>query len=168
MAIAPVELAPGVVIGGGGTRCRSSPAPASSRARSWPSRPPHALAAMAGRLGIALVFKSSFDKANRSSIEQLPRPRPGGGSARSCAGSRQETGLPLLTDVHEPDQCGPAAEVCDVLQIPAFLCRQTDLVVAAARDRPGGQRQEGAVHGPGRHAPDRGQGPGARATTGSP
>src|SRR5262249_15220928 len=46
---------------------------------------------------------------------------------------KQETGLPVITDVHEPEQCAPAAEVCDVLQIPAFLCRQTDLVVAAAR-----------------------------------
>jgi 2-dehydro-3-deoxyphosphooctonate aldolase (KDO 8-P synthase) len=92
----------------------------------------HVLAAMAERLGLPLVFKSSFDKANRSSIGTFRGPGLEEG-LRVLRLVKEETGLPVLTDVHEPDQCGPAAEVCDVLQIPAFLCRQTDLVVAAAR-----------------------------------
>ncbi len=91
-----------------------------------------ALKEIAERVGIGLVYKSSFDKANRTSL----------GSARGLgltgalpifAEIREVTGLPVVTDVHEPGQCAPAAEVVDVLQIPAFLCRQTDLLVAAAR-----------------------------------
>jgi 2-dehydro-3-deoxyphosphooctonate aldolase (KDO 8-P synthase) len=92
----------------------------------------HTLAAMAERLGIALVFKSSFDKANRTSISSFRGPGLEEG-LRVLEIVKQETGLPVLTDVHEPGQCEPAARVCDVLQIPAFLCRQTDLVVAAAK-----------------------------------
>jgi 2-dehydro-3-deoxyphosphooctonate aldolase (KDO 8-P synthase) len=79
---------------------------------------------------IPLVFKASFDKANRTSI----RSDRGLGIERgldALAAVREETGLPVLTDVHLPDQCATVAEVADVLQIPAFLCRQTDLVVAA-------------------------------------
>ena len=80
--------------------------------------------------GTRFVFKASYDKANRSSL----------GTARGLgmeAGLeilgriREEFGVPILTDVHEPGHCAPAAEVCDVLQIPAFLCRQTDLLLAA-------------------------------------
>lgn len=91
-----------------------------------------ALKEITDRLGIGLVYKSSFDKANRTSL----------GSARGLglkealpifAEIREATGLPVVTDVHEPDQCAPAAEAVDVLQIPAFLCRQTDLLVAAAK-----------------------------------
>jgi 2-dehydro-3-deoxyphosphooctonate aldolase (KDO 8-P synthase) len=89
------------------------------------------LKGLAGRLGLPLVFKSSFDKANRSSIRSFRGPGLEEGM-RILARVKAETGLPVLTDVHEPEQCGPASEVCDVLQIPAFLCRQTDLVVAAA------------------------------------
>ena len=91
-----------------------------------------ALAAIAGRLGFGLVFKTSFDKANRTS----------GASQRGVglqdalpifAEIRESFALPVLTDVHEPWQCALAAKAVDVLQIPAFLCRQTDLLVAAAR-----------------------------------
>ncbi|HEX9942965.1 MAG TPA: 3-deoxy-8-phosphooctulonate synthase [Thermoanaerobaculia bacterium] len=92
----------------------------------------HTLAAMAERLGVALVFKSSFDKANRTSIGSFRGPGLEEG-LRALKRVKEETGLPVLTDVHDPGQCEPAAAVCDVLQIPAFLCRQTDLVVAAAR-----------------------------------
>jgi 2-dehydro-3-deoxyphosphooctonate aldolase (KDO 8-P synthase) len=91
-----------------------------------------ALKEMTARLGIGLVYKSSFDKANRTS----PSSARGIGldSALSIFAEVKETlGLPVLTDVHENDQCAPVAEVVDVLQIPAFLCRQTDLLVAAAR-----------------------------------
>jgi len=90
-----------------------------------------ALREIAQRLGIGLVFKTSFDKANRSS----------GNAARGIgleaalpifAEIRESLGLPVLTDVHDAGQCAPVAEAVDVLQIPAFLCRQTDLLLAAA------------------------------------
>jgi 2-dehydro-3-deoxyphosphooctonate aldolase (KDO 8-P synthase) len=83
-------------------------------------------------LKINLVFKSSFDKANRSSIESFRGPglEEGLDILREV---KKETGLPLISDIHEPQQAAPAAEVLDILQIPAFLCRQTDLVAAAAR-----------------------------------
>ena len=82
------------------------------------------------RLGLPVVFKASFDKANRSKLDS---PRGPGLEAglEALRRVKGETGLPLITDVHEPAQAAPAAEVVDVLQIPAFLCRQTDLVVAA-------------------------------------
>jgi len=91
-----------------------------------------ALKEIATRLGLGLVYKSSFDKANRTSAsgarglglkEALP----------IFAEIREATGLPVVTDVHEPDQCAAAADAADVLQIPAFLCRQTDLLIAAAK-----------------------------------
>ena len=92
----------------------------------------HALKEMAGRLGLGLVYKSSFDKANRTSASS-PR---GIGMAKALeifAEIKAETGLPVLTDVHERDHCAIVADVVDVLQIPAFLCRQTDLLIAAAQ-----------------------------------
>jgi 2-dehydro-3-deoxyphosphooctonate aldolase (KDO 8-P synthase) len=91
-----------------------------------------ALAEISRRLSIGLIYKTSFDKANRTSA----------GSARGLGLSqalpifaeiRETTGLPVLTDVHQIEQCAPVAEAVDVLQIPAFLSRQTDLIVAAAR-----------------------------------
>ena len=91
-----------------------------------------ALREIAGRLGFGLVFKTSFDKANRTAAAG----RRGVGLDDALpifAEIRERLGLPVLTDVHEPDQCARAAEAVDVLQIPAFLCRQTDLLVAAAR-----------------------------------
>ncbi len=90
------------------------------------------LAEMAARLGVGLIYKSSFDKANRSS-GKTPRGLGLGPALEVFAEVRQTTGLPTLTDVHEPWQCPEAAGAVDVLQIPAFLCRQTDLIVAAAR-----------------------------------
>jgi 2-dehydro-3-deoxyphosphooctonate aldolase (KDO 8-P synthase) len=89
-----------------------------------------ALAEIARKFRIDLIYKTSFDKANRSAL----------GSGRGVgleaglpilAEVRQKTGLPVLTDVHEKEQCAPVAEVVDILQIPAFLCRQTDLLLAA-------------------------------------
>lgn len=91
-----------------------------------------ALKEIGRRLGIGLVYKSSFDKANRTSLggkrgigfkEALP----------VFAEIRESLGLPVVTDIHEAEQCVPVAEVADILQIPAFLCRQTDLLIAAAR-----------------------------------
>ena len=87
---------------------------------------------IAARLGIGLVYKSSFDKANRTSSGG----RRGLGLEKSLqvfADIRSELGLPVLTDVHTEEQCAVLAPVVDVLQIPAFLCRQTDLLVAAAK-----------------------------------
>ena len=83
-------------------------------------------------LGIQLVYKSSFDKANRSSIESFRGPGVDKGMEVLKA-VKDETGLPLLTDVHEPWQAEQVGAVVDILQIPAFLCRQTDLVAACAR-----------------------------------
>jgi 2-dehydro-3-deoxyphosphooctonate aldolase (KDO 8-P synthase) len=88
------------------------------------------------RLGLPIVFKSSFDKANRTSIASFRGPGLAEG-LRLLGRVKAETGLPLLTDVHSVEQCAPAAEVVDLLQIPAFLCRQTDLLAAAgATGRP--------------------------------
>jgi len=90
------------------------------------------LARACRQLGLPYIFKASYDKANRTA----------GGSFRGLgmddglavlAKAKREVGVPVLTDVHGPEQCAPVAEVCDVLQIPAFLCRQTDLVEAATR-----------------------------------
>jgi 2-dehydro-3-deoxyphosphooctonate aldolase (KDO 8-P synthase) len=91
----------------------------------------HALVEITGKLGIGLVYKSSFDKANRSSIE-TPRGLGMGEGLNILAEVRETYGCPVLTDVHTAEQCAPTAEAVDVLQIPAFLCRQTDLLVAAA------------------------------------
>ena len=87
---------------------------------------------VADRLGVPLIYKSSFDKANRTSIKAVR----GTGLEEALPVFRdikKEFGVPVLTDVHSPEQCAVAAEVVDVLQIPAFLCRQTDLLVAAAK-----------------------------------
>lgn len=83
-------------------------------------------------LPVQLVFKASFDKANRTSVESYR----GVGLAAGLEILRQvkeQTGLPTTTDIHQPDQAAPVSETCDLLQIPAFLCRQTDLLVAAAK-----------------------------------
>jgi len=89
-----------------------------------------ALTELTGKLGIGLIYKTSFDKANRTSAD-TPR---GIGMEKGLpilAELRESFGCPVLTDVHEPLQCAPVAEAVDVLQIPAFLCRQTDLLIAA-------------------------------------
>ena len=91
-----------------------------------------ALKELTAKLGLGFVYKTSFDKANRTSASSAR----GMGLDQSLsifAELREKLGVPLLTDVHEPDQCARVAEVTDVLQIPAFLCRQTDLLIAAAK-----------------------------------
>ena len=91
-----------------------------------------ALREIAGRLGLGLVYKSSFDKANRTSSASAR----GVGLEQALpilAEVKERFGMPVTTDVHEIEQCAPVAEVVDILQIPAFLCRQTDLLVAAAK-----------------------------------
>jgi 2-dehydro-3-deoxyphosphooctonate aldolase (KDO 8-P synthase) len=87
---------------------------------------------IAAELPIQLVFKASFDKANRTSLSSYRGPGLDSG-LEILARVKRETGLPITTDIHEPQQAAAAGEVCDLLQIPAFLCRQTDLLVAAAR-----------------------------------
>ncbi len=91
-----------------------------------------ALCEMTERLGIGFVYKTSFDKANRTS-NSSPRGLGITESLPIFSEIRDVRGCPVLTDVHEPEQCTHAAEAVDVLQIPAFLCRQTDLLLAAAR-----------------------------------
>jgi 2-dehydro-3-deoxyphosphooctonate aldolase (KDO 8-P synthase) len=91
-----------------------------------------ALKEIAARRGIGFVYKTSFDKANRTSAKNAR----GLGLDKALtifAELRDKLGVPVLTDVHEPDQCAPLSQVVDVLQIPAFLCRQTDLLIAAAK-----------------------------------
>lgn len=128
---ARITVAPGVACGAGapllviaGTCVIESRESALDHAR--------ALAEIAAKLGVPLVFKASYDKANRTSIESFRGPGLERG-LEILAEVREQTGLPLLSDVHEPAHCAPAAAVLDILQIPAFLCRQTDLLLAAAR-----------------------------------
>ena len=90
------------------------------------------LKGIAARLEVPLIFKSSFSKDNRSSLEYYQGPGLEAG-LELLAKIKRELDLPILTDIHEPSQAAPAAEVCDVLQIPAFLSRQTDLLTAAAK-----------------------------------
>jgi 2-dehydro-3-deoxyphosphooctonate aldolase (KDO 8-P synthase) len=90
------------------------------------------LRAAAEELGVSLIFKASYDKANRSSLSSYRGPGLEEG-LRILAKIKRQTGLPILTDVHDVSQVAPAAEVCDILQVPAFLSRQTDLLLAVGR-----------------------------------
>lgn len=92
----------------------------------------HCLVEINERLGTDIIFKASFDKANRTSIHSFRGPGIDQG-LKMLSDVKAKYGLRLLTDIHESWQAAPVAEVCDVLQIPAFLCRQTDLLVAAAK-----------------------------------
>jgi 2-dehydro-3-deoxyphosphooctonate aldolase (KDO 8-P synthase) len=91
-----------------------------------------AIADIGRRAGVPVVFKASFDKANRTSIASFRGPGLDEG-LRVLGKVKDRTGLPILTDIHEASQAAPAAKVADILQIPAFLSRQTDLIVAAAK-----------------------------------
>lgn len=91
-----------------------------------------AIQRITGDLGIPCIFKASYDKANRTSVKSFRGPGLAGG-VRILGRLARETGLPVLTDVHDPAHCEIVAEAVDVLQIPAFLCRQTDLLVAAGK-----------------------------------
>jgi 2-dehydro-3-deoxyphosphooctonate aldolase (KDO 8-P synthase) len=131
-AAAPHEVAIGAVRIGNGRPLVVIAGPCAIESRGHALEMAAGLAEIADKLGIGLVYKSSFDKANRTSANS-PR---GIGMAEGLAilaEVRQRTGLPVLTDVHDAEQCAPVAEVVDVLQIPAFLCRQTDLLLAAGR-----------------------------------
>jgi len=125
----PIELAPGISLGGSSLPIIAGPCSIESEETTLEVA--RFLAETAERLAVDVIFKASFDKANRSSLGSYRGPGIDEG-LRILAAVGEETGLPLLTDVHGPEQCAPAAEVCDVLQVPAFLCRQTDLVLAAS------------------------------------
>jgi len=126
---APYELAPGVAIGGAAFPVIAGPCAVEGVERTVEAA--RLVAGIAERLGLAVVFKVSFDKANRSSIDSY-RGRGIEEGLAAIQAAKAATGLPATTDVHEPWQCERAAEVAEVLQIPAFLCRQTDLLLAAA------------------------------------
>lgn len=106
--------------------------PCALEGRSHALEMSHALVELTDRLGIGLIYKTSFDKANRTSLKG----NRGVGMKEGLpilAEVRETYGCPVVTDVHLPDDCAPVAEAVDVLQIPAFLCRQTDLIIAAAK-----------------------------------
>jgi len=124
-----VELAPGIRTGPGKLPIVAGPCVIESAEQTLAAG--RAVAAIGRSLATPMIFKASFDKANRSSLGSFRGPGLEAG-LEVLAAVGAEIGLPLLTDVHAPEQCEAAAEVCDVLQIPAFLCRQTDLIVAAA------------------------------------
>jgi 2-dehydro-3-deoxyphosphooctonate aldolase (KDO 8-P synthase) len=129
--ITPVN-AGGVVFGGSELAVIAGPCVIEDAASSL--RHGERLSRIARDAGVPLVFKSSFDKANRTSHAAFRGPGLDAG-LRILERVKQVTGLPLLTDIHAPEQAAAAAEVVDVLQIPALLSRQTDLVTAAARTR---------------------------------
>jgi len=123
-------LAPGIVLGGDTLPIVAGPCAVESEEMTFEAAA--AVAAMARRLDLPFIFKASFDKANRSSWDSF-RGLGMEPALEILDKVREATSLPILTDVHEPHQCQRVAEVADVLQIPAFLCRQTDLIVEAAR-----------------------------------
>jgi 2-dehydro-3-deoxyphosphooctonate aldolase (KDO 8-P synthase) len=133
----PVEPAPNPVVAVGQARFGNAlpfaliAGPCALESRAHALETASALKEIAGRLQIGLVYKTSFDKANRTSAKSAR----GIGLEQALpifAEIRAQLGVPVLTDVHEPQQCARVAEAVDVLQIPAFLCRQTDLLLAAA------------------------------------
>ncbi len=128
MKVRKVEVDKGVAFGGGRLVFIAGPCVIESRAMALDLA--RRLVETASRLGVAFIFKASFDKANRTSIDSFRGPGIDKG-LDILAEVRATFDVPVLTDVHEPWQCARAAAVCDVIQIPAFLARQTDLVVAA-------------------------------------
>jgi 2-dehydro-3-deoxyphosphooctonate aldolase (KDO 8-P synthase) len=123
-----VEVDKGVAFGGGRLVFIAGPCVIESRAMALDLA--RRLSLLAARLKVPYIFKASFDKANRTSVDSFRGPGIEKG-LDILAEIRERFNVPVLTDVHEPWQCARAAQVCDVLQIPAFLARQTDLVVAA-------------------------------------
>jgi 2-dehydro-3-deoxyphosphooctonate aldolase (KDO 8-P synthase) len=130
-----VEIAPpggAKVRIGGAERLAMIAGPCQLESRQHALETAHALKEIAQRLGIGLIYKTSFDKANRTSVNAA-RGIGLEGALPIFAEIRESVGLPVITDVHEIDQCAVAAQAVDMLQIPAFLCRQTDLLIAAAQ-----------------------------------
>lgn len=129
--LAQTVLAPGIVVGAGHQLALIA-GPCVIESPDHLHHMAGLLREIAGEFGIPLVFKASFDKANRSSRDSFRGPGLRTG-LEALAAVKEQLALPVLTDVHEPHQAAPAAAVVDVLQVPAFLCRQTDLLVACAR-----------------------------------
>ena len=127
---APVEIGPVRLANHLPIALIAGPCQMESRAHALETA--HALKEIAARRGIGLIYKTSYDKANRTS-GKAARGLGMDAALPVFAEIRESLGLPTLTDVHEASHCAPVAEAVDVLQIPAFLCRQTDLLVAAAR-----------------------------------
>jgi len=128
MTIEPFDLAPDIRIGGG-ARPVYIAGPCVVESRGFVVEVAGKVQEIARRHGVPLVFKASFDKANRSSEKGFRGPGEEEG-LDALAEVKRVTGLPVITDVHHPEQAARAAEVVDVLQVPAFLCRQTDLLHA--------------------------------------
>ena len=127
--VSPVDVG-GVSLGGGPLALIAGPCVIESEAHAIDTA--LALRDITRRAGVPFIFKASYDKANRTSGRSFRGPGLAEG-VRVLARVREAAGVPILTDIHEPEQAAPVAEVADVLQIPAFLSRQTDLIVAAAR-----------------------------------
>jgi 2-dehydro-3-deoxyphosphooctonate aldolase (KDO 8-P synthase) len=126
-----VPIGGGVVIGGGAPLALIA-GPCVIESEEHALKMARAIAAIARELGVPYVFKASFDKANRTSLSSYRGPGLREG-LRILKGIKDEVGVPVLSDIHEPAQAEEAATVLDILQIPAFLCRQTDLLLAAGR-----------------------------------
>jgi 2-dehydro-3-deoxyphosphooctonate aldolase (KDO 8-P synthase) len=126
----PVQVG-SVRVGGGGPLALIA-GPCVIEDRDMTLRVAGLVARTAEEFGVPAIFKASFDKANRLSMASFRGPGLEEG-LKTLAAVKQEVELPVVTDIHVPEQAGPAAEVVDLLQIPAFLCRQTDLVIAAAQ-----------------------------------
>lgn len=124
-SIGPVEI-------GGGTPLVVIAGPCVIESEQHTLQMAHAVAEAARQAGLNAIFKASFDKANRTSKDSYRGPGLEEG-LRILSEVKKQTGLPVLTDIHEVGQVAPAAQVCDVLQIPAFLSRQTDLLIEAGR-----------------------------------
>ncbi len=131
MAMNGFELTPGIEIGGG-ARPVYIAGPCVIESGGFVVDVAGRVREIADKHGVPLIFKASFDKANRSSLTSFRGPGEEAG-LEALAEVKRTIDLPLLTDVHQPSQAASAAEVVDVLQVPAFLCRQTDLLVACGR-----------------------------------
>jgi 2-dehydro-3-deoxyphosphooctonate aldolase (KDO 8-P synthase) len=128
-----VAVAPGLTIGGGAPLAFIA-GPCVIESEQHALRMARSLKEITTRLGVPYIFKASFDKANRTSVASFRGPGLREG-LRILKAVKEACGVPVLSDIHEPAQAEIAAEVLDVLQIPAFLCRQTDLLVAAGGTR---------------------------------
>jgi 2-dehydro-3-deoxyphosphooctonate aldolase (KDO 8-P synthase) len=126
------RVAAGAVALGGGAPLALIAGPCVIEGDRHASMVADALVTIAGRCGVPLIFKASYDKANRTSLKSFRGPGIEEG-LQILARIKKRLGVPILTDIHDANQAAPVAEVADVLQIPAFLSRQTDLLVAAAR-----------------------------------
>jgi 2-dehydro-3-deoxyphosphooctonate aldolase (KDO 8-P synthase) len=128
----PVRISAGAVAIGGGAPLALIAGPCVIESGEHASMVAESVAKIASRCGMPLIFKASYDKANRTSLRSFRGPGIEKG-LEILSDIKRQLGLPILTDIHEANQAAPVAEVADVLQVPAFLSRQTDLLVAAAK-----------------------------------